>query len=394
MFKDFFEKIIPLKKDKSKITDDEWDEMFKDLEDSLRCKEMAFYIAASYISYTISKCDFKVYRNKKSVKDDLYYKLNIKANYNETASRLKADFVDKLLYEGHALVFEYNNNLYVADSFNIDYNPLGENVYNDIMVKNSTKTFTRKAGDVFYFNLENTPFESKVKKLLDSMCEDYKDLLAYAINSFKKTNSEKYILELDNIAVGDKDFKEKYETKVKNSLKDFLNKAKAVFPQYKGYKLENVIKNNSTATNSEDIRNIKKDIMETTAQAFKMPVSMLYGNMTNTKDIISHFLTFTIDPIARMISEEITSNTFSIDDWKDGCYIKVDTTSINHLDVFEISDKIEKTISNGIYSIDDIREKIGESPLNTDFSNEHFITKNYSTVEDFLNGMSDEKGGE
>lgn len=131
--------------------------------------------------------------------------------------------------------------------------------------------------------------------------------------------------------------------------------------------------------------------METVAEAFKMPVSMLYGNMTNVKDIISHYLTFTIDPIATMISQEITSNSFSIEDWQKGNYVKVDTSKINHLDIFEISDKIEKLVSSGVFSINGVLEKLGEPKLEEEYADKHFITKNYSEIEEYLKEL---KGGE
>lgn len=383
----FLEKIYPFKKSK-KIVDMET--VFDEMKDELRCKEMAFYIATSYIANTISKCEFKVYRNNKEVKDELYYLLNVRPNPNETASRLKNKLIQNLYYDGESLIFEHKNSLFCADSFNVDPYPLTGNIYTEISIDNETLRKNKKSTDVYYFNLENNKSFGKVKSLVDSMYDDYKNLLSYAITAYKSTNSEKYVLELANIENGNKEFTEEYKNKIKEQLSEFVNNPKAVYPQFQGYKLTNILKS-STNASSDDIRNIKKDIMETVAEAFKMPVSMLYGNMTNVKEIISHYLTFTIDPIAKMISEELTSNSFSFWEWKAGCYIKVDTTSINHLDIFDIADQIEKTISTGIFCINEIREKLGENPLEDDFAKKHFITKNYSTIEEFLKDM---KGGE
>lgn len=383
----FLEKVFPLKKVKN-ITDTET--ICGELQDTLRCKKMAFYIATSYIANTISKCEFKVYRNHKEVKDELYYLLNVKANPNETASRLKFKLIQKLYEDGEALIFEHKDYLYCADSFNKDQKPFTGNLYTEISIDNETLKKSKKSTDVYYFNLENDKNFDKVKSLIDSMYEDYSTLLSYAISAYKATNSEKYTLDITSSQFGDKEFEEKRKEQLEQSLNKFINNPKAVYPQFHGYKLTNVLKS-SGSTNSEDIRKIKQDIMETVAEAFKMPVSMLYGNMTNVKDIISHYLTFTIDPIANLISQELTSNSFSFEEWQKGCYIKVDTTAINHLDIFEIADKIEKTISTGIFCINEIREKLGETPLEDDFAKKHFITKNYSTIEEFLKEM---KGGE
>lgn len=386
----FLEKVFPLKSTKTSV---EVDTIFDSMKDELKCKEMAFYIATSYIANTISKCEFKVYENKKEVKNELYYSLNVKANPNDTASRLKNKIITKLYYDGEALIFqdkEGSNNLFCADSFNPLRNPLKGDIYTQISLNDESKTFTKKSKDVYYFNLENDSSFPKVKNLITDMYDDYQEILSYAIQAYKLTNSEKWILEIASVQAGDKDFNERYKKHIEGQLEKFINNPKAVFPQFNGYNLKNVLKSDKTA-DSTDIRNIKKDVMETVAEAFKMPVSMLYGNMTNVKEIISHYLTFTIDPIAKMISEELTAKSFTIDDWKKGCYIKVDTTNINHLDIFEIASEVEKTISTGLYCIDEIRDKLGESTLDTDFSKKHFITKNYSFAEDALNEL---KGGD
>lgn len=383
----FLEKVFPLKKVKGNI---EIDTVYDDIKDELRCKEMAFYIATSYIANTISKCEFKVYENKKEVKNELYYRLNVKSNPNDTASRLKNKLVNSIYYSGESLIFENQKNLFVADSFDTIKSPLKGDTYTQISLDDETKTFTKKSNDVYYFNLENESFSPKVRGLINSMYDDYKDLLSYAIQAYKSTNSEKWILEVASVESGNKDFKKRYEEQVQNQLEKFINNPKSVFPQFNGYNLKNVLKSDKTAS-SEDIRAIKKDIMETVAEAFKMPVSMLYGNMTNVKEIISHYLTFTIDPIAKMISEELTAKSFTYDEWENGCYIKVDTSNINHLDIFEIAADVEKTISTGLYCIDEVRDKLGEPMLDNEFSKKHFITKNYAFAEDALNEL---KGGD
>ena len=51
-----------------------------------------------------------------------------------------------------------------------------------------------------------------------------------------------------------------------------------------------------------------------------------------------------------------------------------------HIDVFEIAEKIDKLISTGMYSIDELRSKISDTILNTDWSDKHWITKNYSEI--------------
>lgn len=362
------------------------------IEDRLSTKALAFHIATSYIADTISKCEIKRYVKGELVKDKFYYLLNVSPNINENASQLKTKLIFKLFNDSEALMFENGGYLYVADSFSKEYNPIKGDKFTNISLDNEIKTFNKKASDVFYFKLD----DGKLKILINSMLEDYSEILKYAIDSYKSSNDDKYKLVLDEIKVGDKEFNENFEKVIKKQLEAFINNSKVVYPQFKGQNLERVSKGDGK-TDSTDIRNIRKEIFEATAEAFKMPVSMLYGNMTNANEIVSSYVTFRIDPLAKMISEELTRKTCTMDDYLKGTYMDVDTTNILHTDIFEIADKIDKLIASGVYCVDEIRDKLGDSKLETDFSKQHWITKNYSKVEDVLNGEVDnhnKEGGE
>ena len=88
-----------------------------------------------------------------------------------------------------------------------------------------------------------------------------------------------------------------------------------------------------------------------------------------------------------MITEEITRKSCpGYDYWSKGNYVKVDTSTINHIDILDVAEKVDKLISSGTCCIDETREILGLDPLNTEFSRQHFITKNYDTVENRLIG--------
>lgn len=361
-----------------------------DIKERLSTKVLAFHLATSYIADTISKCEIKHFVKGEMVKDKLYYLLNVSPNTNENASMLKTKLIFKLFHDGEALIFENGDKLYVADSFGKEYFPLKDDKFTNISIENETKTFTRKASDVFYFKLD----EGKLKSLIYSMLDDYTEMLQYSMETYKSSNNEKYKLALDNIQAGDKDFAEKFEKVIKKQLESFIKNPKAIYPQFKGYNLEKISIGDGK-TDSSDIKSLRKEIFEATAEAFKMPVSMLYGNMTNAKDIISSYVTFRIDPLAKMISEELTRKTSTMDEYIEGSYFDVDTTMVMHLDIFEIADRIDKLIASGTYCIDELRTKLGENPLKNDFSQQHWMTLNYAKIEDVLSGKASiKKGGE
>lgn len=367
--------------------------IFGSLKDQLAFKKIALWTATSYIADTISKCEIKVFKNGKEVKDELYYALNYSPNINETASYFKRKLISKLLLETEALVIQpkSRNSIFLADSFYRDEHILEEDIFESITIRNESINTSYKASDVFYFRLDDSIFGT----LINQMYQDYSDLVALALENYKQNKSTKYKLKLDAVKAGDEDFEKDFNESIKQQLNDFINNPKAVYPEFDGYILEE-FKSSGNQTNSDEIRNLRKEVMEIIATTLKIPVSLIYGNMTNSKDIISSFVTFAIEPLTKLINEELTRKTINnVEDINGGYKVQIDITSITHLDLFDIAEKADKFISSGVYCIDELREKIGENTLDTDFSRKHYITKNYASADEALMNPNEPlKGGE
>ena len=346
-------------------------------------KELALQIAISYIANTISKCEFKVYRNGKEIQNELYYMLNVNPNPNQNSSQFLNALVTRYYRNGEVLVFpdSRRNRLYVADGFSLDEKPLTENIFSNITVGNDSINRKFKASDVFYFRLDDV----RIKRLIDGAFEQYGTVMQSAIDGFIRRNGKKYKLVLDQYKAGDVEFSRIYEDVLKKQLEAFVKNANAVYPQFKGTNLEEFDK--TAASNygsSADVIAIRKEMFDVVAQAFKIPLSMMYGNITNINDMINMFLTFTIDPLADMIGEEITRKMYPFSDWKSGNYVKVDTSCISHVDILDVADKVDKAVSSGVVCVDEMRKRLDMEELGTEFGKTHFVTKNYSTSEDAL----------
>lgn len=344
-------------------------------------KKLALYIAISYIANAITKCEFKHYKEKKEVKDEVYYALNVSPNINENSSQLWNKIINYLFDKGEALVVSVNGELFCADSFSVDEKPIKGNVFSDVTV--GTFQFNKKfqAKDVFYFKLD----QQNITKLFDDTYEKYGKMLAHALNSYSRSNQKKYKLILKNIKAGDPQFRKDFEDVVKKQLEAFIKNDNSVYPQFEGYNLEE-FGNNTQTKDSSDVVALRKDVFDTVASALKIPISMMYGNMNNVTEVVNQFLTFAVDPVTDMIEEELTRKTNTFETWSKGNYIEVDTTCINHVDILNVAEKVDKLISSGTCCVDEVRSKTGMNPLDTDFSKTHWITKNYSTSENALKG--------
>lgn len=352
--------------------------------DNLAFKELALHIGISYIANTLSKCEFKTYENGEEVKEKLYYMLNVSPNPNQNSSQFINQFVERYYYDGSALIVPHNDFIYCADNFDIDdTNPLKEFVFYNVTFNCQQLKKKHKASEVFFMQLDN----KNVKALIDSLYMEYGEIIAQAIASFKRTNGAKYKLLLEQYRAGDPAFEATFRDVIQKQLKSFVENDNAVYPQFKGVDLQEF--STKSPQNTSDIIAMRKETFEVVAQALKIPLSMMYGNITNMNEIVKVYLSICIDPLADMIGEELTRKYYTFDEWKSGCRVKVDTSRINHIDILEVADKVDKAVSSGVTNIDELRERLDMPALNTEFSRAHWMTKNYALAEDMMNGEAE-----
>lgn len=347
-------------------------------------KDLALQIGISYIANTLSKCEFRTYENGKEVKGKLYYMLNISPNPNQNSSQFINSFVEKYYYQGHSLIVPHGDYIYCADSFDIDdTNPLKENVFYNVTFNCQQLKKKHKASEVFYMRLDN----ENVKSLVDSLYMQYSDVIDVALKSFKRTNGAKYKLLLEQFRAGDEDFQKNFEAVIQKQLKAFIESDNAVYPQLKGTDLQEF--STKSPQNTSDIISMRKEVFEVVAQALKIPLSMMYGNITNMNEIVKVYLSICIDPLADMIGEEITRKYYTFDEWQSGCRVELDTSCIHHVDILDVADKADKAVASGITNIDEMRKRLNMPELGTEFSMAHWMTKNYALAEDMLTERSE-----
>lgn len=345
----------------------------------LAIEAFAISSAISLIASAISKCEFKTYSNGKELKGDEYYLWNIEPNKNQNSSQFIQEFVSKLLYNNECLVIEVNGQLIVADSFYQNEYATLENSF--VNVAKGTMSFNKtfKMSEVLYFKLGN----DDIRALLSNLLKGYNNLLNMAIGKYKRSGGRKGILDIDATASGNPEFQKRFDDLMNNRFKKYFEAENAVLPLHKGFNYEEQNGEGSKKSTSEmvDISSITKEAFERVAQAFKIPPALLRGDIADIEKLTDNFLTFCIDPIVDMISEETNRKRFGKSAFLKGSYLKVDTTCIKHIDIFAIAEKVDKLIASGTYSIDELRIKAGDMPLNTWWSRKHWITKNYSDIE-------------
>lgn len=356
-------------------------------------KELAVYSAVSIISSAVSKCEIKVYINNEPSKNGEYYLLNISPNNNQTSSEFWHKAVEKLLIDGECLIVENAGNIYVADDYYRDEKALYDDKFTNVTIKDYTLNKTFYAKDVLFFKLDN----ADVKTMIDDLYQSYGKVIAASIDGYINSFFHKFKLKISTAKTGDPKFLEQYEDMTNEKLKKFMKPGNAVLPEYEGFNMDPMdIKKSNEGTS--DIREMRKDILTTTAQAYKIPLSLIFGEVTNVDEVTDSLIAFAVEPVTNVIEEELTRKRVPFKDWeKNNCYYEVDTQKIKYINIFKLAANIEKLISNGVFCIDEVRIMIGQKPLDTDFSRTHFMTKNSSDIKSMVDEMVNDnaavKGG-
>ena len=337
-----------------------------DISTQIAVQEFAIETAINLISGCISKCEFQTFMNNKEIKEDEYYLWNYEPNKNQNSTEFIQELVSKLLRNNECLIVESNGQLIIADSFNQNEYALVENIFEDVTRKDFTFKRKFRMSEVLYFKLNN----KDIRILLSSLMDSYDNLLNLAVGKYKRSGGRKGVIKLDSILKGDETKKKEIEDLFTRKFKNYFEAENAIVDLPKGVEYEEKV----------DIQNLIKEAFERAAQAFKIPPSLLRGDIADIEKITDNFLTFCIDPIVDMISEEINRKRYGKTFVLKGTFIRIDTTCIKHIDIFAIAEKIDKLISTGMYSIDGLRRKVKDIALNEEWSGKHWITKNYSEI--------------
>ncbi len=119
-------------------------------------KQLAVYIATSYIANALSGCEFKVIKGGEEVKDMLYYRLNVSPNPNQSAAQFKNELVTRICTRSESLVVPHReNSLYIADAYAEYPRALKDNLFMGITVENQAIGKKFPASDAYFFKLES-----------------------------------------------------------------------------------------------------------------------------------------------------------------------------------------------------------------------------------------------
>lgn len=357
------------------------------LASEIMIRELAFNMVVNKISSALSKCKVNVYYNGKRAKDEEWYRWNVQPNINQSANQFWSKLIYYLYNYNEALVITRGNELYVADSYvkNEDY-AFFEHTFTGVTINGYALNKTYRMSEVFYFELNNR----NIRNYLNGTLQLYSELINAAYSSYLVANGNKGVLKIDQFAENSEDFTEQFNQLLNEDFKTFFSNANAVLPLYEGFEYIQ-LDNKGTQSTTRDFKALLDDVISMTANAFNVPSSIANGTVQDTSKAIDEFLTFCIDPLIEMLTDEMNRKSFSPYQIINGHYFKFNTLAIKHIDILDIANAIDKLLSSGFTCINDLRILIGLDPIDEEWANQFFMTKNYAPIEELLNAL---KGGD
>lgn len=355
---------------------------------SLPLHDFAVQMASNIIAGMISKCEFKTFIMHKEVKGDTYYLWNVEPNYNQNSSQFLQKLISKLLQDNKALVISVNDQLLVAESYNVQGYALLPSVFSDVAVQTFGDSFTFdrtfSMSEVMYFQMN----DKNVQNALAGVMTGYNALLSMAMGKYRRSGGRKGILKTPRTVAGDKKQQEQDKELIESIFRPYFKAENSVLPipntwNYTEESGEAAKKSTSEVT---DISTLTKEAISRVAQALRIPPALLVGDVADISSVMDGMLTTCIDPLVDLIQKEINRKSYGKVAYLAGTYLSIDTTHVKHVDIFDSANSADKLLADGIYNADDLRVKLGDEPLNTKASKQYVRTKNYEPVDSPANG--------
>lgn len=356
-------------------------------------RDLSFWICANMIANAVGRCEFRTFRDGKEIREREYYLWNVEPNVNQNSTAFLHKLVAKLLTDGECLVIstrqrEGYDALVVADSYMLNgCYPSKQNEYINVQVGDVSYEKTFREREVLHLKLNHI----NVKPVLDGLYGAYWRLISAAMKRYEWDKGQHWKVHVGQLASGTEDFTENFSRMIEQQVKTFLDSNGAILPEFDGYAYTN--EGGKANVDLADIQAQMKDVLGFTAKALQIPAVLVDGSIQGTEDAQGRFLTGCIDPICDQLQEEINRKRYGYDRMQAGDYLRVDTSSIRHFDMFANAANVEKLVGSGAFTINDVLRSAGLPTIPEPWADEHYMTKNIAALGAETTALGGAEGG-
>ena len=349
--------------------------------EKLNLSKLAIEKAIMMIAKAIAKSDILIQTESKE-KNKKEYRLNVQPNDHECGTVFWTEVVKQLLTEQEALIIPLNDKYYRATSWSNTNEVTLKRNYKDVMLscggENFTTSSTFQSDEVIHLRYDN----ARIRLYLQNVVGQF-DKTMDSINAMMQLSSQpRFKLKLGTNALSFREkqadgtdkvmTKDQYVLKIKKLL---TSDALEVLTEQENASVEQLQIN--TTVKAEELAKMALQINNEVANAFDIPEAVFNGNITEKSDATNEFITYAVSPIAEVINDTLTAYVVGEDDYcSKNEKVMVWLARFKHVDVVDSAVNLDKLRGIGFH-LDEIRGMVGYPLLNTEFSTERALTKNY-----------------
>lgn len=374
VFLNFLDKILGIDgQDVQPISCEELKEKIK----KIAVQSYIYAVAVNRIENTFSRCIFKTFKDGTEKKNNDYYAFNISPNRNMDGATFKKKLIQQLFTEQEVLILFLHSQYFIADKFEKDKKTMIDWTFENVESDGYTFKENFSMQDVIYIPLMDSGF----KKHLDLIAEEFSELLGVSKENFIKSGGLKGLINMPgNVGAGEQ--RDKVQANIEKSLKALTSNRNAIGVLPTNATFTNLSDRIMEVTNSREFRNIINDQIELTAMGLGIPPAIMTMAVGERDEQYDLYLSECIDSLKMQIEAAFNKRVYSKDRYLKGDYMLIDTSNLKHVDFFDIGSSVDKWIGSSTVNPNDIRERVGMSPIKEDWANKHVRTKNYGVVDE------------
>ncbi|HDT6322118.1 phage portal protein [Staphylococcus aureus] len=360
-------------------------DVIEDLSNQAYVKRLALDSCIEFLAKAVAQSQFKVLKGYKSQMNDTYYKLNVKPNTDMSSDTFWQRVMYKLIYDNEVLIIVSDKKeLLIADSFYRKEYALYDDIFESVEVKEYTFNRSFKMDEVIYLKFNN----NQIMHLVESLFEDYGKIFGRMIDAQMKNYQIRGIVKTESSSM-EKGQRELMNAFMKKMFKSFSENQIAIAPLTKGFDYEELSNGKSNNMAFNEMSDLLKDAIKNVALIIGIPPGLIYGETADLEKNMKIFEKFCLNPLLKKIENELNAKLYNRKEYLEGNRVVV--IGVNKKSPLEHSEAIDKLVSSGSFTRNEVRIMLGEEPSDNPELDEYLVTKNYEKANE--NG-STLKGGD
>ncbi|EAF6167412.1 phage portal protein [Listeria monocytogenes] len=354
-----------------------WDlDFLEDKTTKVYLKKMALNTCVKHIARTIAKSDFRLKNGEISVRDKLYYKLNVRPNTDMSSSSFWEKVIYKLIYDNECLiVLSDTDDFLIADSYVRKEFALYPDVFEGVTVKDYRYNRNFSMDDVIFLEYGN----DRLAAFTDGMFEDYGELFGRMIRAQMRNFQIRGAVNFKMAGIADDEKQKKLQTYIDKLYAAFNNNEIAIVPQLEGFDYEEFGTSSvNSSQNFDEIKKLRKEMIDYVASILGIPSALLHGDMADLSNNMKAYMEYCIDPLTKKLEDELNAKLFASSEFLAGAHIKI----IHKKDIIENAEAVDKLVASGSFNRNEVRELLGAERVDDPELDKYLITKNYQSADE------------